>query len=104
MALLAAAPLAGQAAQPAHPSAGHAHTVIIESMRFMPQILTVRVGDRISWINKDMFPHTVTATDGQFDSQQIAPGGSWSYVARKAGEYDYRCALHVTMTGKLEVR
>jgi plastocyanin len=92
--LLAAAPLPGLAV----------HTVIIEGMSFSPQTLTVRRGDRVTWINKDPFPHTVTATDGKFDSHPIAPDGSWTYVARKPGEYDYVCTLHVTMKGRLLVR
>ena len=96
--------LAGLAAQRSSPAPGHAHTVIIEDMRFNPQVLRVRRGDRITWINRDPFPHTVTATDGKFDSHPIAPDGSWTYVARKSGEYDYVCSLHVTMKGKLEVR
>jgi plastocyanin len=103
--LLATGPLRGRAAQPAaNPSAGQAHTVIIEDMRFNPRTLTVRRGDRVTWINKDPFPHTVTATDGKFDSHAIAPDGSWTYAARKAGEYDYVCTLHVTMKGRLLVR
>lgn len=103
MALLAAGPLAGRAAQSAGRSAGQAHTVIIEGMRFTPATLTVRRGDRITWINKDPFPHTVTAA-GKFDSHQIAPDRSWTYVARKAGEYDYVCTLHVGMKGRVLVR
>jgi plastocyanin len=103
MMLLATAPLAGRAAQPAHRSAGRTHTVVIESMRFTPQTLTVHQGDRITWVNKDLFPHTVTSA-GKFDSRQIPARGSWTYVARKAGEYDYVCTLHVGMTGKLQVR
>lgn len=97
-------PLTGRAAQHPSPTAGHAHTVIIEAMSFTPQVLVVHRGDRITWINKDPFPHTVTSTHGKFDSRPIAPDGSWSYVARKAGEYDYVCTLHVTMKGKVEVR
>lgn len=104
IALLAAWPLAGHAARPAAPGDAHAHTVVIEAMRYTPQTLTVRRGERITWINKDPFPHTVTATHGQFDSHLIPAGGSWTYVARKPGEYDYECALHVTMKGRLEVR
>lgn len=101
--LAATAPPAGRAAQPADRGGGRTHTVIIESMRFTPQTLIVHRGDRVTWINKDLFPHTVTAA-GKFDSGQIAAGGSWTYVARKAGEYDYICTLHVGMTGRLEVR
>lgn len=102
--LLAVAPPGGRAAQPGDAGAARAHTVIIEGMRFSPQTLIVRRGDRITWINRDPFPHTVTATDGRFDSHPIAPDGSWTYVTRKAGEYDYVCTLHVTMKGKVVVR
>jgi plastocyanin len=101
---MATGTLAGLAAQRPDPTQAHTHRVIIEDMRFHPQVLRVHRGDRITWINRDPFPHTVTATDGKFDSHPIAPDGSWTYVARKAGEYDYVCALHVTMKGKLEVR
>jgi plastocyanin len=104
MVLAAAAPLTVRAARPAAKDAAHAHTVVIEGMRFSPQTLRVHRGDRITWINKDMFPHTVTATDGTFDSHPLAAGASWTYVARKAGEYDYVCTLHVDMKGKLQVR
>lgn len=101
---MAAAPLAILAAPPAATDSGHAHIVTIEGMRFSPQTLSVHRGDRITWINKDPFPHTVTATGGKFDSRQIASGGSWTYVAQKAGEYDYACTLHVDMKGRLQVR
>ena len=103
-ALLATAPFTARAAQPAGPGAGRAHTVTIEDMRYNPQTLTVRRGDRITWINDDLVPHTVTATAGKFDSHLIQPGNSWTYLARKAGEYDYKCTLHVTMKGKVLVR
>lgn len=73
-------------------------------MRFDPQVVVVHRGDRITWINKDPFPHTVTATGGKFDSHPIAPDGSWTYVARNAGKYDYLCTLHVTMKGTVVVR
>lgn len=73
-------------------------------MSFSPSTLIVHRGDRIMWINKDPFPHTVTSTGRKFDSHLIAPGASWSYVARKPGEYDYVCTLHVTMKGKIVVR
>lgn len=104
LALLTARPLTSRAAQHPNRTAGHAHTVIIESLSFKPQVLVVHQGDRITWINEDPFPHTVTSTDGKFDSHQIAPDGSWTYVARNAGEYDYICTLHVTMKGRVEVR
>ena len=78
------------------------HTVAIDGVRFEPEALTVKRGDTVVWVNKDPFPHTVTAA-GAFDSHSIAAGASWRYVARKAGEYAYTCTLHPNMKGTLKV-
>jgi len=79
------------------------HTVVIDSLRFDPQVLTVKAGDTIVWVNRDPFPHTVTAEGKSFDSHEIAPGQSWKYTARKAGEFAYACMLHPTMKATLRV-
>ena len=84
------------AAQPA------AHTVIIDALNYAPATMTVKRGDTVVWINKDPFPHTVTAK-GAFDSHDIAAGHSWRYTARKAGDFSYVCTLHPTMKGTLKV-
>ena len=78
------------------------HTVIIDSVKYEPEALTVKRGDTVVWVNKDPFPHTVTAA-GAFDSHSIAVGASWKYVARKAGDYAYTCTLHPNMHGMLKV-
>ena len=87
---------AGADAKPA------ARTVIIDGVKYEPATLTVQQGDAVVWVNKDPFPHTVTAP-GAFDSHSIAAGGSWRLVARKAGIYDYICTLHPNMKGTLKV-
>jgi len=80
------------------------HTVTIEGMQFQPDVLAVRAGDSIAWINKDPFPHTVTSKSGRFDSQQIPPGQSWKYRVTTKGEFPYVCSLHPTMKAALRVR
>lgn len=85
-------------------AAPETHVVTIEGMRFNPESLTVNKGDRVVWINKDLFPHTATSGAKAFDSHSIAPEASWSFVARAAGDYAYGCALHPTMKGRLTVR
>jgi plastocyanin len=55
------------------------------------------------WINKDPFPHTVTAA-GKFDSKEIKPGESWSYKVQQAGDVSYICTLHPTMKATLHVK
>jgi plastocyanin len=85
-------------------AAPQTHTVTIDAMRFVPQTLTVRRGDRVVWVNKDLFPHTATATSGTFDSGSIASNASWTYVAREPGRHAYLCSLHTTMTATLTVQ
>ena len=83
---------------------GAVHTVVIENMRYNPPELSVHRGERIVWVNKDLFPHTVTAAAHAFDSGSIAAGASWTYVAGKTGEYAYGCTFHPTMKGILKVQ
>ena len=79
------------------------HRVIIEGTAYQPAALTIKRGDTVEWINKDPFPHTVTAAS-VFDSGNIAAGQSWRYTAKTVGEYSYVCLLHPNMKGVLEVR
>jgi plastocyanin len=78
------------------------HTVVIQGLKEVPETLVVKRGDTITWINKDPFPHTVTAK-GVFDSGSIAPGGSWRYTAKIVGEHSYTCTFHPNMKGTLRV-
>lgn len=78
------------------------HIVLIEGVSFRPDVLTVRRGDWIQWVNRDPFPHTVTAA-GSFDSRSIAAGADWKYHANKTGTFEYICTLHPNMTGTLRV-
>lgn len=81
-----------------------AHTVVIENMQFSPASLKIRSGERIVWVNKDLFPHTATSASKQFDSGSIEPTGSWSFTPRKAGSYPYGCSFHPTMKGTITVQ
>ncbi|MGO4332101.1 cupredoxin family copper-binding protein [Cupriavidus sp. 2TAF22] len=78
------------------------HTVMIQGAKFAPDAISVKRGDTIVWVNKDPYPHTVTAP-GVFDSHNIVAGGSWRYIAHKAGEFPYACTLHPNMKGTLKV-
>lgn len=94
--------MVGAGVVPAASAAPAVHTVTIEGMQFAPAVLTVRRGDTVRWLNRDLVPHTATAA-GRFDSRPLAPGASWSWVARKAGRVDYLCTLHPTMKATLDV-
>ncbi len=93
----------GQAGAPAPPKP-RTHTVIMEGTRFQPETLTVKAGDTVVWVNKDLFPHSATASNTVFDSKAIAVGESWKYVAKKKGDFPYTCVFHPTMKATLVVK
>ena len=73
-------------------------------MKFVPERLEVAAGDRITWTNRDIVPHTVTARAEGIESGELAQGKSWTYVARRKGEIAYICRLHPVMHGRLIVK
>ena len=80
------------------------HTVTIDATSYSPKSLTVHAGDTIVWVNNDLFPHTVTAKTGRFDSGDIAAGKSWTYTVKAEGLFAYFCTYHTTMKGTLRIR
>ena len=68
--------------------------------------MTVPVGTEVSWINRDDVPHTATSTTKPkaFDSGALDTDQTYSHVFTTAGEYEYFCAVHPHMTGKVVVK
>ena len=81
---------------------GATHTITIEGMQFSPSNVTVKAGERVVWVNKDLVSHTATAAK-VFDSGAIAPAKSWARAAPKPGRYEYGCTFHPTMKAVLTV-
>lgn len=98
--IVAVAGLSGGEAQ----ADGLQRAVAIEAMQFSPPIMEVKVGDVVTWTNKDPFPHTVTAENRSFDSGEMPIDGVWKMTAKQKGTFAYRCTLHPTMHGTLIVK
>lgn len=49
-----------------------------------PQAATVYIGSIVRWVNKDVVPRSVQATNGAFRSPAIPPGGTFDYKATRA--------------------
>lgn len=71
---------------------------------YVPDPLTVRVGQTITWTNKDTDPHDVTALDGSFDSGPLAMGASFRWTPTRPGTYPYFCTVHPEMHGTIIVQ
>ncbi|HEY5897846.1 MAG TPA: cupredoxin family copper-binding protein [Burkholderiales bacterium] len=76
----------------------------IEGMKFIPERLEVAAGDRVTFTNADLVPHTVTAKAAGVESGEIGQGKSWTFVAKRKGEMAYLCRFHPMMKGVLLVR
>lgn len=73
-------------------------------MKFSPERLEVAAGDTVTWTNRDLVPHTVTAAGAGLESGNIAPGASWKFTARRSGTIDYLCRYHPGMKAEVVVR
>jgi plastocyanin len=83
---------------------GSGTTVNIANFAFAPADIKAKVGDKITFVNKDSTAHTATATEGaKFDSGSLGQGASFSYVAKKAGTIKFVCSFHPNMTGTITV-
>lgn len=80
------------------------NTVVIEDYEFVPQELEVKVGDTVTWTNRDAFNHYVVTTDRSLDSGLITPGSSWSKPFSTPGTIEYYCDIHNYMRGTITVR
>lgn len=78
--------------------------VAIRNYAFDEKTITVKTGDTVVWTNYDSAPHTVTATSGgDFDSGKMSKGSTWSMTFDTPGTYEYYCAYHPNMIGKVLV-
>jgi plastocyanin len=78
--------------------------VKIDNFSFGPNALTVSVGTKVTWTNRDDIPHTVVSNDKVFKSPVLDTDEKFSYTFTKAGTYPYFCSIHPKMTGKVIVQ
>lgn len=78
-------------------------TVAIDNFSYTPPTVTVRPGARVTWVNHDDVPHTVTAGDKSFTSAALETDEKFSRVFTQPGTYPYYCAVHPHMTGQVVV-
>lgn len=81
------------------------YQVKIDNFSFSPSPLTVPVGSTVTWTNQDDVPHNVRSSEGQtLKSPVLDTDQKFSFTFTKAGTYQYFCAIHPKMTGKVIVQ
>jgi plastocyanin len=79
--------------------------ITISNFIFSPMALTVSPGATISVTNKDPVAHTLTATDGQFNTGDVTQNQTKTFKApTRVGTYHYICSIHQYMMGSITVR
>ena len=97
-------PPAGGSPPTPMPGAGATATVNMTDDKFEPASLTVAPGTTVRWTNKGTHKHTVTATNGDWDSGDLGPGQGYSATFSKSGTYQYYCKHHKDMKGTIVVK
>ncbi len=76
----------------------------IKDFAFNPQTLTVKSGEKVTWINRDEEPHTVVSVEKQFKkSTALDTDQEFTITAGAPGTYTYFCSVHPKMTGTIIV-
>lgn len=99
-------PLAGLAVllllSPASAAAPRTYRVVIDQMQFGAMPPAVRPGDRIAWVNRDLFRHTATAKAAGFDVD-LPPGATRVSTVIRSGTFAVSCRYHPGMRTLLKV-
>jgi plastocyanin len=77
--------------------------VSIFDRTFRPPSIAIVAGGSVTWTNDDGEAHTVTSTDGAFDSDIVAGGAAFTQAFPDLGTYAYFCAIHPDMRGTVVV-
>lgn len=76
-------------------------SINIANFSFSPKELKIVTGTKVTWTNNDSAPHQIISNT--FNSEILSNGQSFSFVFNNKGSYDYHCAIHPSMTGKIIV-
>jgi len=100
----AAPPPAAEEAPEASEGVGHVVSVGMKDIKYVPEEVTAKVGQKIVWTNNEAIPHNVTATDGaDFKSDTLNEGDTFEYTPMAAGTIAYVCTIHKGQNGSVTV-
>jgi plastocyanin len=76
----------------------------IKDFAFNPQTITVKSGEKVTWLNRDEEPHTIVSVGKQFKkSTALDTDQEFTITAGVPGTYEYFCSVHPKMTGTIIV-
>jgi plastocyanin len=91
----------GSPEEPAASGGGDAVVVKMKDILFVPDKVTVRVGQAVRWLNEDDVAHTVKAPS--FESEKLRRGDVFEAEFSKPAKIDYVCSIHPSQKGTITV-
>ena len=85
-----------------------AQSIDSDIANFALEDLTVNVGTKVTWTNRDGAPHTTTSgtpssPSGLWNSGTLSRDNKFSFTFSEAGTFRYYCDIHNSMTGTVTV-
>ena len=81
---------------------GEGDTVAMSDLCFSPSVLRVDPGTEVTFVNRDLTMHNVSATEwGHFED--MTKGDAFRATFEEEGVYPYACTYHLGMTGAVVV-
>jgi len=79
------------------------NTVTIHDLSFDPQVISVKAGATVRWVNEDDATHNIMFATPGFSTFLLSSGQSFSQKFTRPGTYDYSCKIHPFMHGTVQV-
>lgn len=97
-------PEAGTSTQSESAESNDIVSVGMKDIKFVPEQISVDVGQKIVWTNNEDVPHNVTAEEGaDFASDTMQKDDTFEYSPKKAGTIAYVCTIHPGQNGTITV-
>jgi plastocyanin len=77
------------------------NTISIEDLSFNPDILTVKEGDKVTWVNNENLIHNIKSET--FESEDLSKNDKFEFTFDEKGTFNYSCGIHPEMQGRVVV-
>lgn len=84
------------------PTQGEGDTVAMVGSCFTPNVLRVEPGAAVTFVNRDFFPHNLSATGWGYH-EDLREGDTFRVTFDEPGVYPFACTYHPAMTGAVVV-
>ncbi|HJT84070.1 MAG TPA: cupredoxin domain-containing protein [Nitrososphaeraceae archaeon] len=70
---------------------------------FNPDQIIINKGEKITWINEEKTPHTITSKEKIIFDSLLKQNEEFTYQFDKVGSFEFGCTLHPWMHGTINV-